>query len=339
MKQNFTKTYYRTANCLTSDIMADFAPVSRVLGVDTSSGMGVLFTAMGTRFDLEYVGKEVFMATENYEADTRSIDDAPVAEVMRYVRGELVKTDKVPENLKPFVETILKGESVYKTYKEYTEGAADADILYLISPAADAAKNAGLMARAAEKLGKSVLSTNKFGDCGYLKLQIAAFDKEFEPCCCIKEEMSKHALVVTDDSYVLDALLIQYPECADKIQFVDAFIADNREAFGVKAAKAAVHESGVINRLYPERQVCYGSLLGEDVRYPERSGYDVTDSGLCGGLGLAYPENLTAIAARRMMDLNSLGADVIITPCACEAAGLNCAEKGTVKTLLEYVFE
>ena len=81
--QDFSKIYYRTTNCLTSDIIADVAPVSRVLGVDTSSGMGVVFTAMGTRFDMQYVAKEAFMATENYEADTRSIDDTPVAEVMR----------------------------------------------------------------------------------------------------------------------------------------------------------------------------------------------------------------------------------------------------------------
>ena len=32
--QEFSKLYYRTSNCLTSDIIADFAPVSRVLGVD-----------------------------------------------------------------------------------------------------------------------------------------------------------------------------------------------------------------------------------------------------------------------------------------------------------------
>ena len=48
--QEFSKLYYRTSNCLTSDIIADFAPVSRILGVDTSTGMGAVFTAMGYPF-------------------------------------------------------------------------------------------------------------------------------------------------------------------------------------------------------------------------------------------------------------------------------------------------
>ena len=63
----------------------------------------------------------------------------------------------------------------------------------------------------------------------------------------------------------------------------------------------------------------------------------MTDSGIAGGLGLAEPENLLAIAGRRMTDLSGMDQDVIVTPCACEAVGLNCAEKENVMTLLEYI--
>jgi hypothetical protein len=63
----------------------------------------------------------------------------------------------------------------------------------------------------------------------------------------------------------------------------------------------------------------------------------VTDSGLAGGLGLYEPKNLTAISGRRMADLVRPEHDVIMTPCACEAAGLNCAEKEKVVTLLDYI--
>ena len=111
--QDFSKLYYRTANCLTSDIIADFSPVSRVLGTDTSAGMGVVFTAMGTRFDMQYVAKEAFMAADSYEADTRSIDDTPVAEVMRYVRSEIIAGGNVPEAYQALTEKIRKGECVY----------------------------------------------------------------------------------------------------------------------------------------------------------------------------------------------------------------------------------
>ena len=128
--QDFSKIYYRTTNCLTSDIIADFAPVSRVLGVDTSSGMGVVFTAMGTRFDMQYVAKEAFMATENYEADTRSIDDTPVAEVMRYVRSEVIAGEQLPEKYWALTDRIKNEESAFGQYKAYSDGMKDGEILF-----------------------------------------------------------------------------------------------------------------------------------------------------------------------------------------------------------------
>ena len=109
----------------------------------------------------------------------------------------------------------------------------------------------------------------------------------------------------------------------------------------IKSVKETVvlHESGIIQRLYPSRSVDYRELFAEaKVILPARSGFDVTDSGLAGGLGLYESENLTAISGRRMADLTEPEHDVIITPCACEAAGLNCAEKERVMTLLEYVY-
>lgn len=336
--QEFSKLYYRTSNCLTSDIIADFAPVSRVMGVDTSTGMGAVFTAMGTRFDMQYVAKEAFMATDSYESDTRSIDDTPVAEVMRYVRSEIIKGDKVPERYQAFVDSVLKNESVYAKYKEYSAGEENADVIFLISPAeTDPEKTAANFASVCEKAGKKAYCTNKYKDCGYLLLQLGQTDAANEYADGIKEGLAKYDSVITDDSYVLDTLLIQFPECADKIQFIDAFLADN----GIKAAgkdKVVLHESGVIERLYPARKADYQAILPEaDVILPKRSGYDVTDSGLAGGLGLAEPENLMAISARRMEDLTEAEHDVIVTPCACEAVGLNCSEKEKVMTLLDYI--
>lgn len=336
--QEFSKLYYRTSNCLTSDIIADFAPVSRVLGVDTSTGMGAVFTAMGTRFDMQYVAKEAFMATDSYESDTRSIDDTPVAEVMRYVRSEIIAGDKVPEKYKAFVDKVLQGECVYAQYKEYRAGAEEAEVLFLISPASfHAEQTAAQFAAVCEKTGKHAYCTNEYKDCGYLLLALTQTEAANNYAESIKEKLTKYTCIVTDDSFVLDALLIQFPELADKIKFIDTFLAEN----GIQApgtGKVVLHESGIIQRLYPTRKVEYQTLFpNAEVILPKRSGYDVTDSSLAGGLGLAEPENLLAIAGRRMMDLSEPAHDVIVTPCACEAAGLNCAEKEKVLTLLEYM--
>lgn len=337
--QDFSKIYYRTTNCLTSDIIADFAPVSRVLGVDTSSGMGVVFTAMGTRFDMQYVAKEAFMATENYEADTRSIDDTPVAEVMRYVRSEVIAGEQLPEKYWALTDRIKNEESTFGQYKAYSDGRKDGEILFLISPAAaDAKKTADQFLKLADSCGKKAYATNEYKDCGYLLLQLGQTDAANAIAKKMEADLAAYETIVTDDSYVLDTLLVQFPELKEKIQFIDAFILETKGAIDGKAEKVVLHESGVIERLYPMRKVDYKELLkSAELLLPKRSGYDVTDSGMAGGLGLYEPENLMAIAGRRMTDLMEESHDVIVTPCACEAAGLNCAERETVLTLLDYI--
>ncbi len=337
--QEFGKLYYRTANCLTSDIIADFAPVSRVMGVDTSSGMGVVFTAMGTRFDMQYVAKEAYTATDSYEADTRSIDDTPVADVMRYARSEIIAGDKVPEQYKSLTDSVLSGECVYNSYKEYETGDETAQVLFVISPAApDAAKTSAQFISLAGKAGKTAFCTNKYKDCGYLLLQFGQMKAANALAEKIKADVQKYDEIVTDDSYVLDALLVLCPELASKIKFIDEFIYSSKAVLGEKAEKVVLHESGIIQRLYPNRKVDYKEVLPKaDIIVPVRSGYDVTDSGLAGGLGLAEPGVLLAVAARRMMDLTAEEHDVIVTPCACEAVGLNCAEAENVVTLLDYI--
>ncbi|MDD3404013.1 MAG: hypothetical protein PHQ72_11775 [Hespellia sp.] len=338
--QEFSKLYYRTANCLTSDIIADFAPVSRIVGVDTSAGLGTVFTAMGTRFDMQYVAKEAFMATDSYESDTRSIDDTPVNEIMRYVRHEIIEGDMVPEAYKPIVEAAKTGSCIYNQYKETKSGNEDADILFLISPAApDAAKTAEQFSIVSKTIEKSVYCTNQYKDCGYLALQMGLFDEATKQINLLKKQMQQYNVVVTDDSYILDALLVLAPEMAEKIRFIDEFVMEYKNTLKLSENETIMlHQSGVIERLYPEKSVDYKELFASaKIVTPARCGYDVTDSGLAGGLGLAVPENLMAISGRRMADLMKEEHDVIITPCAYEAVGLNCAEKEKVITLLDYI--
>lgn len=338
VKNDFKTLYYRTANCLTSDIIADMNPVSRILGVDTSAGFGTVFTAIGSRFDIRFVAKEAFMATENYESDTRSVDGVSVSEVMRYVRAETIAENALPKTYIPFVDAVKKGESVYRQYHTVQTGVDNAEILFLMSPAhVMPEKAATQFTSVVDKLGKSALCTNVFGDCGYLKLQLGLVDSlDTEK---LKKALEDYIMIVTDDQFILDAVLIQFPELTEKVLFIDEFLFQCTENLNIKASgKIMLHESGTIQRLYPTRKICYHKLLsGADIITSERSGYDTTDSGLAGGLGLAEPQIMLAIASRRMEDLTAAGADVIITPCACEATGLNCTEKAYVSTLLEYV--
>lgn len=338
MKHDFETLYFKAAFCLTSDVISDFNPVSRRLGVDVTDGMGTVFTALGARYEMRYVADEAFLTTDSYETDTRSIDSVPVAEVMRYTRGQVIREDAVPEKYAGFVENVKAGKSVFHN-KSYSSGEKDAAVLYLISPADKTPeKSAEAFAKLAGKIGKSAYSTNEFGDCGYLKLQLELFKELEESSADIKAAMGKYDQIVTDDQFILDALLIQFEDKSDKVRFIDEFIAENAEKLGISAAgkKIAVHESGVINRLYPLRKADYAEVLkGAELVYPARSGYDVSDSGIAGGLGLADEEVMKAVAGRREKDLEALGADVIVSACAAEKAGLE-AGGGKVESLLCY---
>ena len=336
--QDFSKLFYRTSNCMTSDIISDFVPVNRVLGSDVSTGMGVVFTAMGSRFDLEYVAKEAFMATDSYESDTRSIDDTPVTEVMRYVRSEIIAADQVPVQYKNLVQKIMKKESVFAS-SSYANGAEDADILFLISPSdKNAESTANKFTQFAKKVDKTVYCSNEHGDLGYLLLQLGQIKLANEVKDAISESIVKYNEIITDDAYVLDALLIQFPEFANKIKMIDQFILEHKNVLGSIGEKIVVHESGIIQRLYPLRVVDYNELFkNSEVILPARSGFDVSDSGLAGGFGLFEPENFVRLASRRMKDLTEPKHDVIVASCSSETTGLNCAELENVVTLLDYI--
>lgn len=341
VKQDFEALYFKAAFCLTSDIISDFNPVSRTLGVDVTDGMGTVFTALGARYDMRYVAEEGFLTTDSYETDTRSIDKVPVAEVMRYTRGQTIREDAVPEKYSEFVKKVREGRSVFRDYREYKSGEEDAAMLFLISPADKTPDcSAAAFARLAEKAGKKVFATNAYGDCGYLKLQLELFEELEENSASLKAVLDRYEEIVTDDQFVLDALLVQFGELAYKIRFVDEFLYENREKLkaAVFGKTIAVHESGIINRLYPARKVDYSELLeGANFVYPARSGYDVSDSGISGGLGLADEEVMKTVAGRRAKDLRSLKADIILSSCAAEKAGLAEGGAEEVESLLCYL--
>lgn len=341
VKQDFEALYFKAAFCLTSENVSDFTPVSRTLGVEVTNGMGTVFTALGARYEMPYVAKEGFLSTDSYEADTRSIDKVPVTEVMRYVRGQVIREDAVPEEYKKFVGDVKEGKAVYKDYEVCRSGEEKADVLYLISPADKTpTQSAQDFAKVAGKAGKTAYATNEYGDCGYLMLQLELFKELEAKTEALKAVLDAYDEIVTDDQFVLDALLVQFEDKADKIRFVDEFLFENKEALAVSAEgrKLAVHESGIINRLYPLRKVDYAQILtGAELVYPARSGYDVSDSGIAGGLGFADEVALKTVAKRRVRDLEALEADEVITPCAAEKAGLENGGAAKAHSLLSYI--
>ena len=118
------------------------------------------------------------------------------------------------------MDKVLQGESVYAQYKEYRAGAEEAEVLFLISPASfHAEQTAAQFAAVCEKIGKCAYCTNEYKDCGYLLLTLAQTEEANNYAESIKEKLTKYTCIVTDDSFVLDALLIPcllYTSCDTK---------------------------------------------------------------------------------------------------------------------------
>lgn len=188
------------------------------------------------------------------------------------------------------MKNVREGRSVYKDYEVYKSGEENASVLYLISPADKMPdRNAAAFVKMAEKAGKSAAATNEYGDCGYLMLQLELFEELEKTSAALEAVLDRYEEIVTDDQFVLDALLVRFGDKADKIRFVDEFLYENREKLDISVSgkTIAIHESGIINRLYPARKVDYQKLLeGANLVYPTRHGYDVSDSGIARVLGL-----------------------------------------------------
>jgi len=334
-KEKFTETYYKVAQCLNSDLIADFNPVTRVCGCDTSAGFATVFTAMGSRFDIKFVAEEAFLATDSYEVDTRSIDNVPVNEAMRYVRRETIAEDAVPDKYKNFVETVRTGGSVFKDYKVCALGDEDSEVLFLMSPShKNPEEVANKFTTLVSKLNKKAYCTNEMQTCGYLTSAIGLRDQLDEFYENFLEMLDSREAVVTDDTYILDVLLSEYPDLKNKVFFIDEYLLNNGFKTTKQGLKIVLQESGIINRLYPLRKVDYSALFaGNEVSYPARSGYDVTDSGLAGGLGFADEEVFKKLSSRRNLDLNEIKGDVVVSVCANESFGLNYTNGKTITIL------
>lgn len=330
---DFSKLYYRSVDCLTTNHLPDQNPVVRTCGIDTNAGYSVVFTAMGSRFDLDKVAQEAFGWTESYESDAASLECIPIAETMRYIRAVAIQNSQVPAAYAEIVEKIKNGCNLYGQPGFTSAGDPQAPLLFLPGPASQldpsAARQFGSIC---EALGLSFHATSEYGDCGYLLMECGLFEAFHAVEAKCRAGLAAYRRIVTDDAYVYDALQVILGGQADRVAWIDRFLFD--EHIRVRSPQCvAVHESGLMQRLYPARVIEADRIFSAPL-FPNRSGYRTTDTGIAGGLGFFEPEIQKRLAARRAEDLLALKADCVVTPCSAEAYGLRAAG-AAVKTYLE----
>lgn len=335
---DFSKFYYGSADCFISNINFDVAPSVRVAGADVTTGYGVVYTAIGTRFDLDHVANEAFRWSDNYESDFRAIDGMPIAETMRYIRMEAVDRNFVPKRYQDLVFKVKDKVNLYGEAKVLELGEKEAGILFLPGPASSLDdKNAKKFLELCEKNRKTAYVTSKFNDCGYMLLELGQYDDADKLRSQMKAVLEEYDQIVTDDGYVFDALNILFSEFREKLMFIDEFLAGLEHLNISQDQSYVLHESGVINRIYPNKWVDYGEFLeGLNLRLPIRSGFDVTDAGISGGLGFFDSDLMDKITRRRILDFELQENEVVLTPCTAEAFALrrHCEK---VVTLLDIV--
>lgn len=338
-KLDFISLYYNIDSTFISNIIPDINPVVRVCGIDETSGYGTVFTAIGSRFDADYAQKEAFKWTESYESDAKAVDRVNISEAMRYVRTVAVAENKLLPKYEFLVDQVKADKNLYGNVRMKTFGDDNAEIVFLPGPASQIkTENAEKFEKLAKLTNKSFKVVCDYNDCGYMKMELGLDLDELQ--VKLEEDLKDANYIVTDDAYVLDALLVLLPNRAKKIYFLDQFVADHLpELFANLKGEYVLHESGMVNRVYPTRMVDYETLANKaKFNKPQRSGYDVTDSGIAGGLGVFEEDVQNAVGQKRYDELANVSGGQIITPCSAEAYGLNEAiNDNKVMTLLDLI--
>ena len=331
---DFGELYYRQVNCFVSNIIADRSPVVRINGIDKNAGFSVVYTALGSRFDIAQVAHEAFGFNEYYASDADSIESLPIAEAMRYVRGQAIKEGKVPSEYQSLVEKVRENKNLYGAVVWQEKGDKNAKTLYLPGPASQLDETQ--VAAFNKVSGGDFYATTEFNDCGFMQIQLALEEELEQTRGKLAGLIDRYETVVTDDQYVYDALKCLFPQ-ADKIIFIDQYLISQGRK--IKAKSVALQESSVLNRLYPLNKTNLEDLFeNTDIRLPRRSSWDVTDSGIAGGLGFFAETSWRNMAAGRLEMLEELATEETVSLCSAEAFGLNRG-KEKVKTVLESAAE
>ena len=331
--KDFNDIYYNSVECVRCSLCLDRCPAVRAVGTDKAPMYSAVYSALGSRFDLEMVTEEAFQCIDCYECESACPVNVPIADTMAYIRRLCREKNTVPEAVTDIVHRAEAGENILGKPQEIREGKAYVAVFLGYAGELDVE-----MQNAFDKICKAAGISYTFltdtADSGYFldrSGQTEGLQKAVDTN--VKAfERGQAKVIVTPCSYSFEAFQNYYPEKYTYLH-TSEFLEDLLEKKNLNATggteQTAYHAAHMLTRKNevkaPEELIV--KLSGQKAVQPERTGYRTSSSGLGGGLGLFYPELAAAVSKKRAKELADLGCRTVVTGCVFEKYALKEAIK------------
>ena len=326
--KDFNDIYYNSVECVRCSLCLDRCPAVRAAGTDKAPMYSSVYSALGSRFDLEMVTEEAFQCIDCYECESACPVNVPIADTMAYIRRLCKEKNTVPDGVESIVQKAENGKNILGTPSKLPEGKAETAVFLGYAGELDEEMQSAFdkICRAA---GISYTFLTDTADSGYFldrSGQSEGIQKAVETN--VKAfERAQAKVIVTPCSYSFEAFRNYYPETYTYLHMSE-FLSELLTEGKIKAAEcmkpAAYHAAHMLTRKNdvkaPEELILW--LSGQKAVQPERTGYRTSSSGLGGGLGLFYPELAAAVSERRARELAELGCGTVVTGCVFEKYAL-----------------
>lgn len=326
--KDFNEIYYNSVECTRCNLCLDRCPAVRAVGLDQAPMYAAVYSALGSRFDLEMVTKEAFQCIDCHECECACPVNVPIADTMVYVRRLCKEKGTVPKNVTEIVEKALNGENILGTPDLIP--STQAKVAVFLGYAGELDKD---MRNAFEKICKTAGISYTFltdtADSGYFLERSGQADSIEETVAKnIKIfENAKAEVIVTPCSYSYEAFCSYYPsdyEYLHMSEFLKRLIEGGKLTLEKSEERAAYHGAHFLNRQHEinAAENIIRMVQGNEAAEPERREQFVSSSGIGGGLGLFDPETADAVSRRRAKELAELGCKTVVAGCVFEKYAL-----------------
>ncbi len=347
--RDFTDIYYESVECIRCNLCLDKCPVVRAAGIDAAPLYASVYSAMGTRFDLDMTAEESFQCIDCYECEAVCPVEVPIADTMKYVRKLSIESGKVPEAAMKVIEKAKDGMNILGTPAEQKKGKAE--VALFLGYAGELDENtAHAFGKICKASGIEYTVISGAADSGYL-LDSAGFEEDAKASVEKNVKLFDEAevkVVVTPCSFSYEAFVKLYPhkfKFKHISQFVSELMADGKLKLEENGKKVAYHDPHFLTRvngIEAEPRSIIKAVSGEKAAEPVRTGAKTSSCGIGGGLGLFNEEIMGLVNKNRAEELAKLGCDTVVSGCIFEnyalkaelaAIGINAVD------LTQYVAE
>jgi len=345
--KDFSDIYYESVECIRCNLCLDKCPVVRAVGIDKAPMYASVYSAMGSRFDLDMTSKEAFQCIDCYECEAICPVNVPIVETMKHVRRLAIDANKLPAEAKVIIEKAKNSQNILGTPVALKKGKAD--VALFLGYAGELDQN---MIDAFDKICKaanieySVIAGA--ADSGYF-LNRVGFEDEANIAIEANIKLFKEAaakVIVTPDSYSFEAFVKLYPkdmEYKHISQFVVELITDGKLSVKEDGNAVAYHDPHFLTRvngIESDPRSIIKAISGQAAVEPLRTGIKTAASGIGGGLGLFNKDIFDLVSKNRAYEVAKLGCDTVVSGCVFEKYALKAAlaEKNVkVVDITEYV--